>query len=115
MAIKKGVSTSHATSGGQKRLDRKEIPQTSLGPREPNAEKTSSLSISALAALRQQKGNPNSAAKQSSNSRKRGHARKAENRAKLERAVENADRLQMKASKRSARDEKRKRAKEILQ
>ncbi|PWN34195.1 uncharacterized protein FA14DRAFT_180822 [Meira miltonrushii] len=112
MAIKKGGSTSHAISGGQKRLERKEIPSTSLGPREPNEEKASSLSISALAALRQQKGN---AKQSSSNSRKRGHARKAENRAKLERAVGNADRLQMKASKRSARDEKRKRAKEVLQ
>lgn len=114
MAIKKSSSTIHATSGGQKRLERKEVPPTSLGPREPNTEKNSSLSISALAALRQQKGNSNSE-KQTSNARKRGHARKAENRAKLERAVENADRLQMKASKRSARDEKRKRAKEVLQ
>lgn len=113
MAIKKGGGSSHATSGGQKRLERKEIPSTSLGPREANEEKVSSLSISALAALRQQKGNAKQVS--SSNARKRGHARKADNRAKLERAVGNADRLQMKASKRSARDEKRKRAKEVLQ
>lgn len=114
MAIKKGGSTSHATSGGQKRLERKELPPTSLGPREPNEEKSSSLSISALAALRQQKGN-STLTKQSPNARKRGHSRKAENRAKQERAIGNADRLQMKASKRSARDERRKRAKEVLQ
>ncbi|PWN93201.1 hypothetical protein FA10DRAFT_263886 [Acaromyces ingoldii] len=47
-----------------------------------------------------------------SKSKKRGGTSKAENRAKVQRAIENADRLQMKSAKRANRDEKRKRARE---
>ena len=105
MAVTKSI-------GHGKRNERNLPVPGSLGPREPNTERNSSLTISALAAIRNQKGTNHQPS--TSSKKKRGHTNKAQSRAKLERAVENADRLHAKASKRAHRDEKRKRAKEVL-